>query len=108
VSRAGLQDAELLLLLFDKAWDGGALQRRLLEERGIDLIAPKKKSSRRKQDGRKLRLQASLEGRTPFRLAQAHASPVDSWERKAENFLGLVHVGCMVLLLRKLCPRTGS
>ena len=27
------------------------------------------------------------------------------WEYKAENFLGLLHLGCMVLLLRKLHPR---
>ncbi|MEK7248402.1 MAG: transposase, partial [Chloroflexota bacterium] len=45
-------------LIADKAWDGGALSRRLAEERGIELIAPKRSGNRqsnRKQDGRPLR-----------------------------------------------------
>ncbi len=28
------------------------------------------------------------------------------WERKAENFLGFVQLGCVILLLRWLHPKT--
>lgn len=94
-------------LIADKAWDGGALQRRLLEERGIDLIAPKKKNSRRKQDGRKLRrYRRRWKVERLFAWLKRWRRLSTRWERKAENFLGLVHVGCVVLLLRKLFPAT--
>ena len=45
-------------LIGDKAWDSAKLQRSLLAERDIELIAPKrggKRPSKRKQDGRSLR-----------------------------------------------------
>lgn len=94
-------------LIADKAWDGGVLQRRLLEERGIDLIAPKKKNSRRKQDGRKLRrYKRRWKVERLFAWLKRWRRLSTRWEHKAENFLGLVHVGCIVLLLRKLFPGT--
>jgi len=95
-------------LIADKAWDGGALQTRLLEERGIDLIAPKKSNSKRKQDGRKLRrYRRRWKIERLFAWLKRWRPLATRWERKAENFLGLVHVGCIVLLLRRLCPETG-
>ena len=96
-------------LIADKAWDGGELQARLLEERGIDLIAPKKSNSRRKQDGRKLRrYKRRWKIERLFAWLKRWRRLATRWERKAENLLGLVHVGCIVLLLRRLCPETRS
>ena len=94
-------------LIADKAWDGGKLQRRLLEERGVDLIAPKKKGSRRKQDGRKLRrYKRRWKVERLFAWLKRWRRITTRWERKAENFLGFVQLGCVVLLLRKLHPKT--
>lgn len=95
-------------LIADKAWDGGALQLRLKEERGIDLIAPKKKNSSRKQDGRKLRrYKRRWKIERLFAWLKRWRRIATRWERRAGNFLGFVHLGCIVLLLRKLHPGTG-
>lgn len=95
-------------LIADKAWDGAPLQARLLRERGIDLIAPKKRNSRRKQDGRKLRrYKRRWKVERLFAWLKRWRRLATRWERNAENFLGFVHIGCIVLLLRRLCPKTG-
>lgn len=97
-------------LIADKAWDGGALSRRLAEERGIDLIAPKRvggTESNRKQDGRKLRrYKRRWKIERLFAWLKRWRRLSTRWEYKSENFLGLLHLGCMVLLLRRLHPRT--
>ncbi|RKH65147.1 IS5 family transposase [Corallococcus interemptor] len=93
-------------LIADKAWDGRTLQRRLQEERGIDLIAPKRKNSRRKQDGRKLRrYKRRWKVERLFAWLKRWRRIATRWERKAENFLGFIHLGCVVLLLRRLYPK---
>ncbi len=95
-------------LIADKAWDGHTLQLRLKEERGIELIAPKKTTSKRKQDGRKLRrYKRRWKIERLFAWLKRWRRISTRWERRAENFLGFVHLGCIVLLLRKLHPRTG-
>lgn len=95
-------------LIADKAWDGAPLQARLLRERGIDLIAPKKRNSRRKQDGRKLRrYKRRWKVERLFAWLKRWRRLATRWERNAENFLGFVHIGCIVLLLRRLCPKAG-
>ena len=94
-------------LIADKAWDGAALQLRLKEERGIDLIAPKKKYSRRKQDARKLRrYKRRWKVERLFAWLKRWRRIATRWEHKAENFLGFVHLGCIVLLLRRVCSKT--
>jgi transposase len=96
-------------LIADKAWDGGALSRRLLLERGIDLIAPKRrgpKQSNRSQDGRKLRrYKRRWKIERLFAWLKRWRRLNTRWEYRAENFLGLLHIGCIVLLLRRLHPR---
>lgn len=93
-------------LIADKAWDGRALQRRLKEERGIDLIAPKRKHSGRPQDGRKLRrYKRRWKVERLFAWLKRWRRITTRWEEKAENFLGFVQLGCIVLLVRKLHPR---
>lgn len=91
-------------LIADRAWDGRELQRRLKTERGIDLIAPNKKNTRHyKTDGRKLRrYKRRWKVERLFAWLKRWRRISTRWERKAENFLGFVHLGCAVLLLRRL------
>ena len=96
-------------LIADKAWDGGALSRRLAEERGIELIAPKRRGgteSNRKQDGRSLRrYKRRWKIERLFAWLKRMRRINTRWDYKAQNYLGFLHLGCMVLLLRKLHPR---
>lgn len=99
-------------LIGDKAWDARELQARLAKERGIELIAPRrggKRASTRKQDGRALRRYKRrwLVERL-FAWLKRWRRLATRWEHKADNFLGLLHLGCMVLLLRKLFPTRAS
>ena len=95
-------------LIADKAWDAPKLQARLAEERGIELIAPKrggKNPSKRKQDGRSLRrYKRRWKVERLFAWLKRWRRLSTRWESKAENFLGMLHIGCIVLLLRKLYP----
>jgi len=94
-------------LIGDKAFDSRPLAERLERERGIQLIAPLRggiRASRfRKQDGRSFRryrrrwkVERLFAWLTQFRRITIR------WDRKAENFLGFVHLGCIVVLLRHL------
>nr|WP_253903454.1 IS5 family transposase [Corallococcus exiguus] len=94
-------------LIADKAWDGRALQLRLRQERGIELIAPKRKNSRRHQDGRMLRrYMRRWKVERLFAWLKRWRRIATRWEQKAENFLGFVQLGCVVLRLRRLHPKT--
>lgn len=91
-------------LIADKAWDGRVLQNRLAEERGIELIAPKKKRSRRPQDGRSLRrYRRRWKVERLFAWLKRWRRLSTRWEYRANNFLGLLHLACAVLLLRRIC-----
>jgi transposase len=90
-------------LIGDKAWDSRKHQTQLQEERGIELIAPKKSNSRRKQDGRRLkRYKRRWRVERLFAWLQNFRRLVVRWERKASNFLGFLELGCIVILLRHL------
>ena len=91
-------------LIGDKAWDSAKHARALLDERNIELIAPKrggKRPSKRKQDGRSLRRYKRrwLVERL-FAWLKRMRRIGTRWERKAENYLGFLHLGCAVILLR--------
>jgi len=89
-------------LIADKAWDGGKLQQRLLEERGIELIAPVKKNSRRKQDGRSLRrYRRRWKVERLFAWLKRSRRQSTRWERRADIFLGFLQLGCVLLPLRR-------
>jgi transposase len=91
-------------LLGDKAYDSDSLDERLAIEYGFELISPHRfnRQRSRTQDGRPLRrykhrwkierLFAWLHNfrRIPLR-----------YEYRAENFLGLVQLGCIMILLRR-------
>lgn len=96
-------------LIADKAWDGGALSDRLARERGIDLIAPKRRGgteSNRVQDRRKLRrYKRRWKIERLFAWLKRSRRIATRWESKAENYLGFLQIACMVLLLRTLHPK---
>ncbi len=92
-------------LIGDKAYDSDALDARLHRERGIELIAPHRGNRQRAptQDGRPLRryrrrwiVERLLAWLQNFRRL------VTRYEYHAENFLGFVQLGCIVILLRHL------
>jgi transposase len=92
-------------LIGDKAWDSNRLQKALSEERGIELVAPRrggKRPSTRKQDGRSLRrIKRRWLVERLFAWLKQFRRLALRWDRKAENFLGLLQLGCIVVLLRR-------
>ena len=89
-------------LIGDRAYDGDPLDDKLRNE-GIEMIAPHR-SNRAKpktQDGRKLRRYKQR-----WKIERLNAwlqnsrRVVTRYERKVENFLGLVQLACILILLR--------
>lgn len=91
-------------LIGDKGFDSRPLAERLRDERKIDLIAPKRggpRASTRKSDLRKMpRYKRRWKVERLFAWLKQFRRVVTRWERKAENFLAFVQLGCMVILLR--------
>jgi transposase len=91
-------------LIGDRAYDSDPLDA-ILAERGIEMIAPHRRNRKKKktQDGRKLRrykrrwkVERLVAWLTNFRRL------VVRYERRAENYLGFVQLGCVIILLRYL------
>lgn len=92
-------------IIGDRAYDSDKLDKRLAEERGVEMIAPHKNNRVKSltQDGRTLRryrkrwkverLFASLQN---FRRLVVH------YEYHLKNFLAMVQLGCIVILLRRV------
>ena len=90
-------------LIGDKAYDSDKLDQELSDDRGIELIAPHKKNPKkpRTQDGRKLRrYRRRWKVERLFAWLQNYRRLVVRYEYHADNFLGLVHLGCAIILLR--------
>ncbi len=89
-------------LIGDKAYDSNGLDERLLEERGIELIAPNLSSRKRKsQDGRPLRrYRRRWKIERLFAWLHNYRRIVIRYDRHAENFLGFVHLACICILFR--------
>jgi len=90
-------------LFGDKVYDSDKLNDQLLDERGVEMIAPLRMGRKkpRTQDSRKLRLYrrsgrsiGCLPGFQNFRRL------VVRYEYHVENFLAMVHLGCVKTLLR--------
>ena len=92
-------------LIGDRAWDSSKTQQSLHAERNIELIAPKRggqRPSRRKQDGRALRrVRRRWKVERLFSWLKSFRRLACRWEHKAENYLGLLHLGCIIILLRQ-------
>lgn len=89
-------------MIGDKAYDSNALDERLREERGIELIAPNLSSRKVKtQDGRPLRrYKRRWKIERLFAWLHNFRRLVIRYDRHAENFLGFVHLGCICILFR--------
>ncbi len=94
-------------LIGDKAYDSDRLDEKLLNERGVELIAPNiNRPGRRKrkpQDGRPLRrYRRRWKVERLFAWLQNFRRLVVRYEYHADNFLGFVWLGCIVILLRQM------
>jgi len=90
-------------LIGDKAYDSDGLDRQLKEDRGIEMIAPHrgKRKKPRTHDGRKLRrYKRGWKIEHLFAWLLNFRRIVVRYEYHAENFLGMVQLGCSVILLR--------
>ena len=91
-------------LIGDKAYDSDPLDAELAAQ-GVQMIAPHR-SNRKKpktQDGRPLRrYKRRWKIERLFAWLQNFRRLVTRWERKAQNFLGFVQLGCIIILLRRL------
>jgi transposase len=89
-------------LIGDKAYDSDPLDGELAKV-GIELIAPHRANRKKPatQDGRPLRrYRRRWKIERLFAWLQSFRRLLVRHEYHAENFLGLVHLGCIVILLR--------
>jgi transposase len=100
--QASFLDKQPTRLIGDKAYDSDQLDAELREQ-GIEMIAPHKRNRKKPktQDGRTLRrykrrwkIERLLAWLQNFRRVATR------FDYKAENYLGFVHLGCIVILLR--------
>jgi len=91
-------------LIGDKAYDSDGLYSHLAECYGIELIAPNRRGRKRiTQDRRKLhRYRRRWEMERLFAWMHTFGRLATRWEYHVENFLGLVHIGCIHIMLRHL------
>ena len=101
---ASCADEEPERLIGDRAYDSDPLDE-ALAERGIEMIAPHRSNRKRPktQDGRKLRrYKRRWKIERLFAWLDNCRRLVVRYERRVENYLGLVGLGCIVILLRYL------
>jgi len=91
-------------LIGDRAYDSDPLDRKLKKEYDIELIAPHREGRKCKtQDGRPLRrYKKRWRVERLFAWLQWFRRLVVRYEYHIENFLGMVHLGCLKLMLRYL------
>jgi transposase len=90
-------------LIGDNAYDSDGLDARLARG-GIEMIAPHRHNRKnRTQDGRPLRrYRRRWRVERFFAWLQPFRRVITRWEVKAENYLGFVHLACVLILLRQL------
>jgi len=89
-------------MIGDKAYDSDRLDERL-QQQGVELIAPNRRKRRRTQDGRPLRRYLRRwKIERLFAWLKNFRRLTSRWERHAANFLGMVQLGCVLILLRHL------
>jgi transposase len=91
-------------LVGDRAYDSDPLDEALMTE-GIEMIAPHRHNRKKAktQEGRKLRrYKRRWKVERLFAWLGNFRRLVVRYERRAENYLGFVHLGCVVILLRYL------
>ena len=91
-------------LIGDKAYDSDPLDAQLAMQ-GVQMISPHRRNRKKPktQDGRPLRrYKRRWKIERLFAWLQNFRRLVTRWERKAQNFLGFVQLGCIIILLRRL------
>ncbi len=91
-------------LVGDRAYDSDHLDAHL-EAEGIEMISPHRRNRKKAktQDGRKLRrYRRRWKVERLFAWLGNFRRLVVRYERRVENYLGFVHLGCVVILLRYL------
>lgn len=90
-------------LIGDKAYDSEKLEQEL-QDQDIQLIAPVRRTSgARRPDGRSLRrYKRRWKVERLFAWLLRFRRLTNRYESKADNFLGFLHLGCLVILLRHL------
>ena len=101
----GKEDVELAQnqYLYIKADDSDGLDQRLLDELRVEMVAPHRKGRKKPktQDGRKLRpYRRRWKVERMFAWLQIFRRIVVRYEYHADNFLGMVQLGCAIILLR--------
>ena len=88
-------------IIGDAAYDSDPLDARLREQ-GVEMIAPNRSNRRHKtQDGRPMRrYRRRWMIERLFAWLQGFRRITTRYEFHAVNFLGLVHLGCIIILLR--------
>ncbi len=87
----------------DRGYDSDPLDQRLREQQGVELIAPHRynRTKPRTQDGRVLRrYRRRWKVERLFAWLKNYRRILIRWERHASNYLGMVQLGCMLILLR--------
>lgn len=90
-------------IIGDKAYDSDPLDENLREQYGTELIAPHKANRKRPktQDGRVLRrYRRRWKVERLFSWLHNFRRLVTRWEFHADNFRGMLQLGCIVILLR--------
>lgn len=105
VTKCFVADEKPTLLIGDKAYDSDPLDSKLAIDYGIELIAPHRLDWRKRpktQDGRPLRrYKRRWKVERLFAWLQNFRRILVRYEYHADNFLGFVHLGCMMILLRR-------
>lgn len=92
-------------LIADKAWDSLRLREKLKVDYDIELITPRRKNNRTKVDRRTLRrYRRRWKVERLFSWLKNYRRINTRWENKAENYLGFIHLGCIMLLLKRFVP----
>jgi transposase len=93
-------------LIGDKAYDSERQDEQLMQAGGIEMIAPHRstrRADRKTQDGRLLRrFCRRWKIERLFSWLYNFRRLVVRWEYHADNYLGLLHLACAVILLRHL------
>jgi transposase len=105
VSKCFVADEKPHRLIGDRAYDSDPLDVRLAVKHGIELISPHRNNRRQEsatQDGRPLRrYNRRWKVERLFAWLQNFRRILVRHDYHAENFLGFIHLGCMMILLRR-------
>ena len=92
-------------IIGDRAYDSDKLDKRLAEERGVEMISPHKNNRIKSltQDGRILRrYRKRWKVERFFAWLQNFRRLVVRYEYHLKNFLAMIQLGCIVILLRRV------